>query len=176
MVSGSSLIQVGKILKSSRLKGEMICTFEPFFIPDTFAPEVLFIGKSNPLPYFISKITIESDYICILAFEDIESKEVADKYSGLPLWMRKDDPALQSLNKHQAVEPDHDYISYTVVDNTVGSLGEIIAVYEAQGNVVAECRKDKKEFMIPLHKDLIVKVDEEKKTIYTDLPPGLTDL
>jgi len=176
MVSGDSLIQVGKILKSIRLKGEMLCTFEPFFIPDDFEPKVLFIGEKNPLPFFISEIGIDSEHICIIDFEEIDSKESADKYSGRKLWMRENAPELKQLNENQAIEPDHDYLTYTVIDKTQGSLGKIIAIYEAQGNIVAECEKDGIEIMIPLHRDLIEKVDEENKTIYTDFPPGLSDL
>jgi len=175
-VSATDLIQSGKILKSIRLKGEILCSFEPFSFTESFSPEVFFIGEKNPLPYFIEKIEITDKRLCILKIEDIDSKEKADALSGKVILMRSADMKAYGLVLDESLEEEYSFHDYSVIDSKAGAIGKIISVYEARGNIVAECTSEDGSIMIPLHPDLIIKIDKENKTLHTDFPEGLTEL
>jgi 16S rRNA processing protein RimM len=61
------------------------------------------------------------------------------------------------------------------IDNRL--VGTIIDVIENPGQLLMNVRiKKDKEILIPLHEDLIIRIDNKKKIIKMDLPQGLIEI
>ena len=60
-------------------------------------------------------------------------------------------------------------------DNLLGRVDSILKVGESASNLVVVDERDR-EFMIPLAREFVRRVDVADRRIEVDLPPGLTDL
>ena len=72
--------------------------------------------------------------------------------------------------------PYQDLKGFTATDETEGLLGEITAVNEFPQQFVATVVFKEKEVLFPLNEDMIVKIDQDLKTLVVNLPEGLIDL
>ena len=67
-------------------------------------------------------------------------------------------------------------IGFKLVDVTKGAIGEISDVLEYPTQAVIQVMKDGKEILIPIHDDIIEKVDKKSKTLTVNTPEGLIDM
>ena len=63
-----------------------------------------------------------------------------------------------------------------MVDALKGEIGEISDVLEYPTQAVIQVMKDGKEILIPIHDDIIQKVDKKAKILTVKAPEGLIDM
>lgn len=66
-------------------------------------------------------------------------------------------------------------INFQVYSNKE-KIGEIIGINENLPQQVFEINYNSKTVMVPIHKDLIIKIDKENKNIFLRIPDGLLDI
>ena len=81
---------------------------------------------------------------------------------------------MPSLNDDQFYY--HEIIGFEIVDTTLGSVGTIINVNDANSQVLLEVDHMNKKILIPLVDELIHKIDKEKKQLHLSIPDGLLNL
>lgn len=162
------LIKIGKVLKTHGYKGHLKVFIDEFYMHDFEEINAIFI---NQLPYFIQSKDINSDAQAILLLEDIDSKEKAQKIQGKEIFAKEDD-LTEILDGNEYDE----MIGFDILDEKVGNIGKIEKIIEMPFQFLAQVLKENKEILIPLHEDLIKKIDTKKKTVEINLPDGFLDI
>jgi len=67
-------------------------------------------------------------------------------------------------------------IGFTLVDELKGEVGQISDVLEYPTQAVIQVMKDGKEILIPIHDDIIRKVNKKAKILDIKAPDGLIDM
>ena len=70
----------------------------------------------------------------------------------------------------------NEIIGFKLIDETIGEIGAISDVLEYPTQAVIQVMKDGKEILIPIHDDIIQKVDKKAKTLTVKAPEGLIDM
>ena len=69
-----------------------------------------------------------------------------------------------------------DIIGFKLIDVAKGEIGEISDVLEYPTQAVIQVMKDGKEILIPIHDDIIQKVNKRAQTLTVNTPEGLIDM
>ncbi|MGB1204774.1 MAG: ribosome maturation factor RimM [Chitinophagales bacterium] len=173
----NNLYQVGVIIKSKGLKGEIKISFEAFFLAyleETESElEHLFVRtKTDCVPYFLEKITAQGNYH-IIKFEDVDTKNNAEKLRNAKLLIETEKVA-DFLEEEENTFWNF-LLGFTLMNDDV-EIGKIEDVYYLDTHELAMLQYENKELLVPLHESLIEIIDEENKIIAMVLPDGLLDL
>jgi 16S rRNA processing protein RimM len=167
-----SCFELGHVKKIHGIRGE-VKLFLDVDMPEKYSDlkRVYIEQKSRLVPFLVDRINIQQN-IAIVKFRDIDSIEQAESLLRsrlfLPLAM------LPDLGGNRFYQ--HEIIGYRVFDTKNGRLGKIISIFETNGNSLMAMDYKGKEILIPLNKDLIVKVNRNRKEIHMGLPDGILDI
>lgn len=172
-------ISIGFTKKEHRLKGELKVLVEDEYLEDLLKTPVIFLSiKGRHLPYFVEETKLENEVI--IKLEDVDSKEAAHLLSSKEIFLQ---PAniLKKEEKEFEFENQSNLLfgylaNFTLVDSELGELGKIIEIIEFPQQEMAVISRHEKEVFIPLHENLIEKIDKEKQYIYMNLPEGILDM
>lgn len=173
-------VQIGYCLKPHGLKGDLKIHIEEAFWDDFEELDTVFIGLAErPLPYFVEDMKGGFPDV-IVKLEEINTPEDAKRLATQAVYAREED-----LLAAEEDEEDEDEISlsdlmlsagYTVIDATVGKVGEIVEVVTYPHQYIAYVNYKDREVMIPLTASFIIQMDKTNKLLQMDLPEGLLDL
>lgn len=169
-------LHAGIIKKPYSYLGEIrVAFFMPSPEKDITEGSFIFIEfEKKPVPFLVEEIRWTSAEEAILKLADVEDDKAAALVAGrevyvdgskisTPKMSRK--PSIKSIDSYKVETEDGTEIGRVagIMDNGIQSLLEI------EGT-------NGKEILIPIHEDLILKVDDRKKAIIVSLPEGLLDL
>lgn len=171
------LIPIGRTNKTYGVDGTLRITVKDAFFEDFVAAEVVFLETGGqPAPFFIEDRW--GGDVLYLKLEEIDSREAARVLTDKVLSLRKED--VQAPPAHAPAgtiaSAYTKWIGYTIFDQELGEVGVIENIIELPEQLLANLIYQGQEIMIPLHEDLIVAVDQEKKSVTMDLPEGLLAL
>ncbi len=173
MFKKENLHLLGFITKTHGVHGACILKLEALKAENIPGIETVFMEIDGLLvPYFISQLTDRDQSSMIITFDDIDSKDKAEKLTGYEIYIHADKISLPD-NIHSATQ---DITGYTVMDKKYGDIGRITSIVNIQNNTLLKVKSGDKEYLIPGHEDIIKDRDDYKKTLYTDLPEGLLDI
>lgn len=171
------LVEIGRLKKAHGLKGELRIQVQEHYLEDLFDAEVLFLDlNGQQIPFFIEAFREEA-VPPIVKLEDIDSKEAAERLQGKTILLRKSD--LQDPDIPEAALSGLEFLylkGFMVLDpegQEVGLIAEVEAYPQQEMAVVQGATN---EYLIPIHKDMILHIDVDAKTLQLDLPDGLLDL
>ena len=70
----------------------------------------------------------------------------------------------------------HEIIGFTLLNQNKKKIGIVLRVNEVNPQPLIEVQSSGKNKLIPLHKNLVIKLDRRKKIIILDIPDGLIEL
>lgn len=163
--------QVGHITKTHGVSGELV-----LFLDVDNASEyadldsVLLEVKGELVPYFIESIAIVKGSRAIIAFEDIDTIEQAERLinCGAFLPLENLEPITDETRFYF-----HEIVEYQVVDATEGELGIVRGVYAMNAQDLIAMDYQGKEVLIPINSEIVRTVDRANKKINVALPEGL---
>ncbi|HLF35563.1 MAG TPA: ribosome maturation factor RimM [Cyclobacteriaceae bacterium] len=167
-----SCFELGHVKKIHGIRGE-VKLFLDVDLPEKYSDlKRVYIEQKNRLvPFLVERINIQNN-IAIVKFRDIDSIEKAEPLLRsrlfLPLAM------LPGLGKNRFYR--HEIIGFRVIDNKNGRLGKIVSIFETNGNSLVAMEFKGQEILIPLNKDLVIKVNRSRKEIHMELPDGILDI
>ena len=173
VVSGRTLLKIAKIKGSIGLKGDM--KIVPLFLT---VPELkeLFSICINEL-YFFSEATFpkkinlkevkQKDFGLTVSFVGVDDRTGADKFNDFDVCV--DYNAYKDFLR--CTKNIFRLVGYTVIDKTLGQLGQVHSVLRSRQELLS--LDDKEEKLIPFVNDLIESVDDDNKVIRTILPEGI---
>ena len=162
----------GKIKKTHGLKGEVTIKLD-VANPEDFKDlrYLLIEDRGNLIPYFIENQKINGDKM-IVRLQDVKNVEQAVAFMGKAVFLP---------NEFMPELEDDDFyykeiVGFKMVDAQKGEIGEISDVLEYPTQAVIQVMKDEKEILIPIHDDIIQKVDKKAKILTVKAPEGLIDM
>jgi len=164
---------VGTIIGKYSFKGELLVKTESDNIKEYSSLESMFVDlPSGLVPFFIRKCQQHKSSLLRIDFEGVNNEAQAEalikKKLYLPLSLL---PPLEG-NKFYY----HEIIGFSLVEKGIyiGIISNVVdqglqALFEVDG-------RNGKVHLIPIHDDLIIKVDRGNRMISVQLPKGLLDL
>ncbi|HEX2920852.1 MAG TPA: ribosome maturation factor RimM [Bacteroidales bacterium] len=164
-------ILLGQITKTSGFDGSVIVRLEKKFIENIPEPESVFLEvDGRPVPFFIAEIHGAGPEIRML-FEDYDSIEKVNEFKGCRVYLTSGINVIQD-------EPDISMLKgFKAYDQDGARLGMVIDIIAnpSQMLLVVEMLKGK-EVLIPLHEDLVINIDHDKRELWIEVPEGLADI
>lgn len=162
----SELAPIGVIRKTHGFKGEVKISIYPE--AEELEPEFLMLKiEGKPVPFKVAQISGMSDDWTV-KFEDINDDQTARRYLNCTVLVPKDEI--------DAPDIPHDIsgiIGFQIADRNLGNLGVITDFIPRQEQPLIEMQYLNQVHLIPVHPDIILQIDDQKKVVHTNLPDGL---
>lgn len=176
MIKQSDLIEIGRILKTHGVKGEVSCVFDDVIIPDEL--EFIIIELDGIyVPFYKCGIRTGNGKRSLITFEGINNETEAARLASKPIYILKDDydKIVDELRDSDKIYLE-DLIGFTIL-NYNNTVGIIEGIDDRTENVLFIVAKNNDESLyIPAIDIFIEDIDFEQKKIKMRLPEGLTDL
>ena len=119
--------------------------------------------NSNFIPFTINKISSNK----FLKLEEISNEKEAGKFKKKYIYEK-----LEKDNKEKEIN----IIDFKIIDKNYKEIGKVKEIIERkiQPLILAEFKD--KEFYIPFHDKFIIKIDNSKKIIETNVPEGIINI
>ena len=168
-----SLILIGHTKKTHGAAGEIKVFVEDRYLDDFAQTEVVFINiQGKPAPFFVEDLRVAGDLL--LKLEEIDTPAQAKTITSSEIFLRKQD--ISHAEVVEAAPSFQQYEGFEIEDEYLGKIGKIIEVVEYPQQELAVVAYQDREIMIPLHADLVRKVDKKTSTLFLQLPEGILDL
>ena len=173
MIDRGACIMLGTLTKTHGVDGSLILRLTH---PETRIKEessTVFIEIDGLLvPFFIDDLSEKSHRELIVKLEDIDTVTQAGEITGCDTYMEKD---LVDVSPETAGE-EKQLAGYRVFDKQKGFVGEVIEFMNVTNNPLLCVIRDKKEFYIPFHPDIVLEIQYKKKQIFINAPEGLFEI
>jgi 16S rRNA processing protein RimM len=174
MIEKDSCFELGVILKTHGVKGELLIKFN--FEPDETVlnsmGSIFLDIEGGLVPFIILRLQMRSSKTAQLQLDDVNTQDKADQLVGCVVFTNDPD-----YNRNKQVDELGNSLSgYMVIDVKHGELGRIEKIVEMPEQQLLSLHYHNSELLIPLHKDFIRKVNNKKKSLEMMLPDGLIDL
>lgn len=178
MITSEQLIEIGYITKLHGLKGELQATVTDHVFDEVENCPYLVCDRDGIfVPFFLTNYRFKSGETMLLQFDDVDTQAKAEAFCGAKLYFdRRCFSAEEAEEYDTEMEEEMGYIGYTIIDQQLGELGEIIDINDQTANVLFIVDHDGEELMIPAADDLVLEIDDERQTILMDLPAGLVNI
>lgn len=123
------------------------------------------------IPFTAEKLALQKGKQVILKFATLADEESAKKLKGVRLYLPE--TCLPVLDKGYYF---HELVHCHVVDEKNGMLGVVKEIIDLPNHTLASMELDGKEVLFPIHDQILVRFDREKKEVHTRLPDGLLDI
>ncbi|GAB4053757.1 ribosome maturation factor RimM [Spirosoma litoris] len=163
--------QVGHITKTHGVSGELVL-FLDVDNPDEYADleSVLLEVKGELIPYFIESIAIVKGSRAIVAFDDVDTIEQAERLINCGAYLPLDE--LEPITDETRFY-FHEIVGYQVVDAEAGELGIVQGVYAMNAQDLIAMDYEGKEVLIPINSDIVKTIDRANQKLNVALPDGL---
>jgi len=162
----------GKITKTHGLKGEVTIKIDVANSSDFIDLRYFLIEENgNLIPYFIENHKINGNKMFV-AFDGVKRVEQAITFVGKPVFLPNE--MMPELAEDEFYYQE--IIGFKIIDEEKGDIGLISNVLEYPTQAVIQVMKDGKEILIPIHDDIVKKVNKKSKTLNIKAPEGLIDM
>jgi 16S rRNA processing protein RimM len=167
-----SNILLGRIAKVNGFEGAVNIRLEKSFIENIPPMESVFLEIEGRLvPFIISNSSYSGAGSLTLEFEGYTSLESVKEFIGVNLYLTSDSHKNNSEDDLSLLK------GFNVIDDKGNSVGLIIEIISNPGQLLLNVRgENKNEILIPLHENLIQKIDRKKKLIIMEIPEGLIEI
>ena len=165
-------ILLGTLTKTHGISGGLvlITRIKGYSLKDKW--ESVFLEIDGILvPFFVASFEEGARDEMILYLDDITSRDLAGKLTGLKVYIQKKDIKLDK----EGFDPMA-LTGYTLYDRQIGEIGVIKEIVRIPQNDLALVDYRGAEIQFPIQQELIEKIDHKSKIISINLPEGLLDL
>lgn len=125
------------------------------------------------MPYFLKDVAWHTEDSGLIRFEEITTPENARRFSGHELYLKASETS--EFFRQQRGEWDF-LMSYKVIDELLGEIGQITAIEEMPAQYLLTVTAGNRTYIIPVADAFIVKIRRRQKEIVMRLPDGLLDI
>lgn len=159
---------IGIITKTHGFDGAVVVRCESGITREPEQGEPVFVVIDGiPVPFFIREAFTTSRDTLVVSFDDYLTPHSVARLKGCEVRTGEEPEGQDDLS---------DIKGYTIFDKKSGFSGVITAVEKNPGQLLAVVIAAQGEILIPLHDDLIIRVDPENRTLEMSLPEGLTGI
>ena len=162
-MSNINLIEIGYFVGVHGIKGQVKLNSFTEIPESIFNYKEFFLEKNDNVLKLKLISKVKQNLICKI--ENVETRNEAEKYRGLKLFIKKD-----SLPKLEESEFYHrDLIEFQVYNLKKESFGKIQSFNDFGGGLLIEVKKENKLFYLPVGNDFLEDIDYEQKEVIIDL-------
>lgn len=167
-----SFIKIGKLSRAHGLKGEIRGMIDPSVLPRVKKMNVLFLHTGGKLlPYFIEHAELDDSGSCLFKFEEVNDRTQAERISGKEIFIEE-----KNLKKNIKLSGYSFLTGYKMLDEMENEIGVIENTFQMPANELAQLIIDKKEVLVPLTEESVIRIDKRKKEATIRIPEGLLDI
>lgn len=161
------LFQIAQVLKSNGIDGELLMSFRDIDPSEIDQHEPVFIIFDGlPVPFFIETFTQRGNNKALVKLGDISSLEDAEEVVGRAVYAEE--------SSYEFEEDSYeDLIGWKLADETGAERGTVVDFEDIPGNPCIVVETKEGQFMVPLHEDLIISLDDDLQVITMEIPEGL---
>jgi 16S rRNA processing protein RimM len=162
-LSNINLIEIGCFVGVHGIKGQVKLNSFTEIPESIFNYKEFFLEKNDNVLKLKLISKVKQNLICKI--ENVETRNEAEKYRGLKLFIKKD-----SLPKLEESEFYHrDLIEFQVYNLKKESFGKIQSFNDFGGGLLIEVKKENKLFYLPIGNNFLEDIDYEQKEVIIDL-------
>lgn len=164
---------LGTIAKPHGTKGSVLLWLRNIKAEEFRKRESVFVDIDGLLvPFFIEEFNTSSSDAVIMKFEDVDSETKARTFAGLEVYIE----IFQVRPNKKVTDGKPQLKGYTVLDVKLGIIGTAGEIEDIANNPLLHVTREGKDFLIPLHEDIILKINDKDKEISISAPEGLFEL
>lgn len=172
--AGYTFIETGVLGRTTGIKGFIYCHFNEEFQSLEESVEFLFLmDGGNPFPLKIREKKFKNGFL--VRFDKKYPLETVKKWTNQVFYLNKADLDESILKPHDPIGRKP-LIGFKFYDNTSSLSGIIKDISEYPHQLMITATIGKKEYLFPIHEDLIDSVDKDKKVINFHLPEGIFNI
>jgi len=170
MIGEKDLFVIGEIVRVHGVKGKL----EIGFTNDVFhraASDFLFLRIDGlPVPFLIESYSFKGNNRALIKFEGINSTDAATNLLGSEVLF-----PLSQVPERVSIPDEWSFLNgFEVYGMKEGLVGKVIAVDAQSANIVLQIeRPGGREVLLPLHPELLVKLDDKDRKVIMNLPDGI---
>ncbi len=167
-----SYTKIGTIIKKHGFNGSLILKVSGKYSNNLSIVDFLFIEiNKKHIPFKLDSIKTFKNKSYKIKFNEVNDDAYANQLISKSVFIKSNDyPDLKKeTNIYSAI------INFSAFNNEA-KIGEIININENLPQPVFEINYKSKIVMVPIHEDLIIKIDKENKNIFLRIPDGLLDI
>lgn len=167
-----SYTKIGTIITKHGFNGSLILKVSGKYSNNLSIVDFLFIEiNKKHIPFKLDSIKTFKNKSYKIKFNEVNDDAYANQLISKSVFIKSNDyPDLKKeTNIYSAI------INFSVFNNEA-KIGEIININENLPQPVFEINYKSKTVMVPIHEDLIIKIDKENKNIFLRIPDGLLDI
>ena len=164
---------IGKIVSKFSYKGECLILYDTDSPNDFLTFNFIYILENdNLIKYNITKCKLHKNKFFRIKIEGINSDIEIKKFMNKKIFLPK--KLLPKLSGNEFYY--HEIIGFAIKNNENEIMGKIISIDDSLKQPIVTIKNLKNQFLIPLHKDIIIKLDRSKKELLLNLAEGLENL
>lgn len=164
---------LGTIVGKFSFKGALLAKIESDDLEEYTQMESVFVETPTGLiPFFIENCQLHKSRLLRIKFEGVDTESDAEQLLKCELYLPLD--ILPKLTGKQFYY--HEVTGFEVIDGQKGTIGTIKQINDMGPQPLFVIDHQGTEILVPLHDDLIKKIDRKNTTIHMQLPEGLLDL
>ena len=167
-----SYTKIGTIITKHGFNGSLILKISGKYSNNLSIVDFLFIEiNKKHIPFKLDSIKTFKNKSYKIKFNEVNDDAYANQLISKSVFIKSNDyPYLKKeTNIYSAI------INFSAFNNEA-KIGEIININENLPQPVFEINYKSKTVMVPIHEDLIIKIDKENKNIFLRIPDGLLDI
>lgn len=173
MINKDNCILLGTLAKPHGTRGLLQLRFSGLKAEDIKERGLVFVEIDGlPVPFFIENFQEKTDDMAILKIEGIDSETKAREFAGFPVYVMKD----QVKRKKGINKAARNIAGYRVIDAKLGFIGFAVEIIKVASNPLLVVKNADREYLVPVHEDIIRDLNEAEEVIRIDAPEGLFDL
>ena len=158
--------RIAQVLKSNGRDGELLLGFVGIAPEDIDTQEPVFIEFDGlPVPFYFDSFTPRGTRRALVRLTGVRSLQDADELAGAAVYA-----------DYFEEEQEEDFTGWTVLDAEGHVVGTAEDYEDIPGNTCLWVQTAKGQVLLPLHEDLVVSIDPERRELSLRVPDGLLDL
>ena len=158
--------RIAQVLKSNGTDGELLVSFFDIDPEEIDLEEPVFIYFDGlPVPFYFDSFTPRGTRRALVRLTGVRSLQDADELSGAAVYA-----------DYFEEEEEEDFTGWTVLDAEGHVVGTAQDYEDIPGNTCLWVQTAKGQVLLPLHEDLVVSVDPDRRELSLQIPDGLLEL
>lgn len=172
MIEKNKCILLGTLLKPHGIRGSFLIKMAGLNAEDIKSKGSLFVEIDGLLvPFFIEDFQAKTSDSAILTLDGINSTR-AKEFAGNAVYIGRD----QVVQRRTKSAAQQSIRGYRVIDNKHGFVGEASEIIDIANNPLLLVKNNEREFLVPVHEDIVREIDDHKRIIHIEAPDGLFEL
>lgn len=174
MISAEEICEIGRILKTHGINGELNATIESDIELQNLSCIILDIDGIY-VPFFLNNIRPRGAESVLITIDGINDEKDAADLCGLTVYGLKSESNAEGNDENGFYV--NDLIGFTLFDENNKKIGVVEDFDDSTANLLLSVRNDSDTTLyVPLADELVVDFDFDNKTLTLNLPEGLLQI